>query len=110
MLNAIGVLAHSEKQGYPYILQQPNVQKFVPKTYAKYVVYLSGSPLPSASLYPDDKSSIGRPLLTSHTLRSNYTYTPRKLRIHHSTLRARFSPEPLAHGLQWLTSVHRAAK
>ncbi|KWU42878.1 hypothetical protein RHOSPDRAFT_20454 [Rhodotorula sp. JG-1b] len=52
-----------EKQGYPYILQQPNVQKFVPKTYA-----------------------------------NNYTYTPRKLRIHHSTLHSLFHRKLLRAG------------
>lgn len=38
MLTADLPVTHSEKQGYPYILQQPNVQKFVPKTYAKYAL------------------------------------------------------------------------
>lgn len=85
-------LSRSEKQGYPYILQQPNVQKFVPKTYAKYVVSLS--PLPSASLYPGEqdlyRKTAAEQVLTRCTLSSNYTYTPRKLRIHHSTWRFRF--------------------
>lgn len=72
-------VAFAEKQGWEYYCQEPQVQMFVPKSYAKCVRVLS--PACPSHCARADKSS-------GSVLRSNYGYTAKKLRIHHTSASA----------------------